>query len=493
ICQLQRQLLEKLEVATTPEHYQAVRAEAKVVTGELSQLHRKLRDASAGDPHEIIALQDRIAELLKWREGLSAGIGEAHLQRQVRQERQRLHELRRIEIAEELKKLARDLQHAARGGAPAESVVADERAVAEKIASLERKIAATSQKLQQFNQAEQQKKEEIFQLQQQAATQQEALNTKTSGCSAIQIEIAKLETRHEDLDKEMVDELPEEGRSAVYAATEPPPANQGLFSEIQKLKGQLEQIGGIDPQVSAEYQETKQRYDFLTTQGGDLHQAIDDLEEMIESLDATIKEQFDQAFVKISATFTQYFKMLFNGGNATLSLVKEEVPEPGEELTDADGTDGTTDGEDENEDKEEKPTPRSGKPAQKVVTGIDIHATPPGKKLRGIGMLSGGERALTSIALICAIMHNNPSPFVVLDEVDAALDESNSLRFAAIIEKLSHKTQFIVITHNRATMNQAHTLYGVTMGDDGISRLLSINMAEAEQVIEHGGKPKPKA
>jgi len=98
-------------------------------------------------------------------------------------------------------------------------------------------------------------------------------------------------------------------------------------------------------------------------------------------------------------------------------------------------------------------------------------------------MLSGGERALTSIALICAIIHNNPSPFVVLDEVDAALDESNSIRFASIIDRLSKKTQFIIITHNRATMNQSHILYGVTMGDDGISKLLSINMEEAEKVI----------
>jgi len=111
--------------------------------------------------------------------------------------------------------------------------------------------------------------------------------------------------------------------------------------------------------------------------------------------------------------------------------------------------------------------------------GIEIKASPPGKKVATISMLSGGERALTSIALICAIIQANPSPFVVLDEVDAALDESNSIKFSEILEKLSHITQFITITHNRATMEKARLLYGVTMGDDGVSKLLSVDLEKA--------------
>jgi chromosome segregation protein len=108
--------------------------------------------------------------------------------------------------------------------------------------------------------------------------------------------------------------------------------------------------------------------------------------------------------------------------------------------------------------------------------GIDIFATPPGKRLKSIALLSGGERALTSIALICAIMATNPSPFVVLDEVDAALDESNSRKYADILNTLADRTQFVVITHNRATIHQAHVLYGVTMGQDGVSQLLSVKL-----------------
>ena len=114
------------------------------------------------------------------------------------------------------------------------------------------------------------------------------------------------------------------------------------------------------------------------------------------------------------------------------------------------------------------------------LAGIEIQATPPGKKISSISMLSGGERALTAIALICAIISSNPSPFVVLDEVDAALDEANSERLAKILDELSHKTQFIVITHNRAPMRRSSILYGVTMGDDGVSKLLSVKLEDVK-------------
>ncbi|MBI4415166.1 MAG: hypothetical protein HY566_02915 [Candidatus Kerfeldbacteria bacterium] len=124
---------------------------------------------------------------------------------------------------------------------------------------------------------------------------------------------------------------------------------------------------------------------------------------------------------------------------------------------------------------------------EKVISGVEIMATPPGKRISGITMLSGGERAMGSIALICAILSTRPSPFVVLDEVDAALDEANSQRFAAILRELAHRTQFITITHNRATMAISSVLYGVTMNEDGVSKLLSIKMEDAERVIEQHG------
>ena len=119
-----------------------------------------------------------------------------------------------------------------------------------------------------------------------------------------------------------------------------------------------------------------------------------------------------------------------------------------------------------------------------MIAGIDIQASPPGKRIQTVHTLSGGERAMTSIALLCAIMTINPSPFVVLDEVDAALDESNSARFADILQELSRKVQFIVITHNRSTMQAADALYGVTMGDDGVSHVVSMKLEEAKETVK---------
>lgn len=125
------------------------------------------------------------------------------------------------------------------------------------------------------------------------------------------------------------------------------------------------------------------------------------------------------------------------------------------------------------------------KARREAIIGIDIQATPPGKRLKALNLLSGGERALTSIALLCAIMATNPSPFVVLDEVDAALDEANTVRFANILNELRERTQFIVVTHNRATMEKGDTLYGVSMGGDGVSKLLSVKI---EDVVTDGAR-----
>ena len=140
----------------------------------------------------------------------------------------------------------------------------------------------------------------------------------------------------------------------------------------------------------------------------------------------------------------------------------------------------------ENPEATEETEPAEEKPktlAEKFSSdryAIEIYANPPGKKIKSINMLSGGERAMTAIALICAIIHNNPAPFVVLDEVDAALDESNSIRFASIVDELSAKSQFVVITHNRYTMEKSAILYGVTMREDGTSQILSVSLEDVK-------------
>ncbi len=478
----QQSLLEKIERAQSLEAMQTIKAEAKTVTSQLAQLHHKIKDTNAGDPQEILKLQDDLSKAIQAKEKSTAAVNALQVKLQIEQERNAALERQKGSVTEEQEKIQKELRRATGQHNPQElaaDIAAEEKSLREKLTVMDSKIQAINDKLSGFNREEQEKKELVFSLQNEFSKKQETLTQINSQLNAIKVELAKIETKQEDLEKEMIDEMTDEERQAIYQVKQPPQAQPELFQEIQKLKRQLELIGGIDPQVSQEYEETKQRYDFLTKQSDDLKKAIEDLEKAIANLEETIKKQFNKSFEQINKHFTEYFKILFNGGNARLSMVREEVHKQDDEDEEGEADD------EENHEEESKAKPAQ-KPStgEKVVTGIEIHATPPGKKLRGIAMLSGGERALTSIALICAIIHNNPSPFVILDEVDAALDESNSIRFASIIERLAKKTQFIVVTHNRATMNKARILYGITMGDDGVSKLLSVNMEEAEKVIE---------
>jgi chromosome segregation protein len=261
------------------------------------------------------------------------------------------------------------------------------------------------------------------------------------------------------------------------------------LEKINSLKRQIDQIGGIDPEIEKEYIETKERFDYLENQTHDLNEAVGSLEKVIKELDVIIKERFDKEFKHIAEKFEEYFKILFNGGSAKIvKVLTEELPEnKNGEKNETNATESTAE-EQAVEDKFATNLKRI-KYLQKYnatgLAGIEILATPPGKKIKVITMLSGGERALTAIGLICAIISCNPAPFVVLDEVDASLDEANSERLAKILDDLSHKTQFIVITHNRASMRRANILYGVTMEESGVSKLLSIKLDEASAVVKN--------
>lgn len=336
--------------------------------------------------------------------------------------------------------------------------------VAAAIAALDEKVRAAQSELQNYNQGEQKKKEKFFSLQRGLQEKINAAHALERGLGDGRVELARLDARRESLEAEMTAELGEKAEhvKSSYVPTGEEKLDE-LQSQIQKLKYQLQLIGGIDTEVVKEYEETKTRFDFLDAQTSDLKKAIDDLDKVIAELDVTIKARSEAAFRQLNRDFDRYFKTLFGGGHAELIQLREEPKDEDEEGTPADETAKA-------ETKAEK---------RDHIVGIDIHATPPGKKIKNITMLSGGERALVSIALICAIMTSNPSPFVVLDEVDAALDESNADKFASIIETLAEKTQFIVITHNRYTMRKANVLYGVTMRQDGTSMLLSINLDEA--------------
>ena len=212
---------------------------------------------------------------------------------------------------------------------------------------------------------------------------------------------------------------------------------------ISGVKDEIRKLGDVNVNAIEDFKELDERYTFLKTQHDDLIEAEQTLMKIIEDLDAGMRKQFTEKFADIQREFDKAFKDLFGGGKGTLELLEDEEHDL-------------------------------------LECGIRIIAQPPGKKLQNMMQLSGGEKSLTAIALLFAIQNLKPSPFCLLDEIEAALDDSNVDRFAKYLHKLTNNTQFIVITHRRGTMNAADRLYGITMQEKGVSTLVSVNLIEAD-------------
>lgn len=364
-----------------------------------------------------------------------------------------------------------------------------EKSIKDEIAKINKKIEVVTKNLKEFNKIEQQKKEKLLAKQAELQFAQQNAQNLQQQIGELTAQLARYDAKEEDLAIEVHRELGDYLAALVDMWKLNPPVLQDelteddLVARIEQLKKRREMIGGIEPEAVAEYKTVKEKYDFLTAQVDDLAAAMTKLKDTIIELDEIISKQFSQNFKKIGELFNTYFRILFSGGRAELVLLTSDDEKNNEEEDNQEETSLETDemNQLDKELAEEEDELKKFYNSKKFIQGIEIKATPPGKKMKGIAMLSGGERALTSIALICAMIANNPSPFVVLDEVDAALDEANSLRFAEIISELSKHTQFIVITHNRATMEKADILYGVTMGADGVSDLLSVKFEEAQE------------
>ncbi len=352
-----------------------------------------------------------------------------------------------------------------------EKLRAAKQQLAAELMERERALDAAALAIAEFNEQEEKKKQRVFALQNEMQKKQETVNNILAERNDLKIAEAKLETKQEDLEQEVKNEMNASLASIMVRNSSAVAEDEwgGLAGDIQKWKYQLSLIGGIDEEVSGEYQTTKERHDFLTGQLDDLSRATADLEKMTAELDELMKRRRAAAFQKIRKEFGRYFKILFGGGSAGLEEIYGDS-EPDVEMLSPDAAeDGVY------------PAQPAGRSREKILTGIEVAVHPPGKKIKHINALSGGERTLTATALICAILNCNPSPFVVLDEVEAALDEANTARFVRIMSELAAQSQFIIITHNRVTMHAADALYGVVMGGDGTSKLLSVKMEEAEK------------
>ncbi len=263
--------------------------------------------------------------------------------------------------------------------------------------------------------------------------------------------------------------------------------------KIEKNKIRLEDAGGSGgAEVLKEYKETEERDSFLMKELEDLEKAKAELIKLIAELDQRIDFEFKSGILKINTEFQKFFTLMFGGGKAELTVVREakrRKKSDGEELSEAlSGGDEIFSGAGavgQRRDGEDFSDSGFGfANVEEGPEGLDVNISLPRKKVKGLMMLSGGERALTSIALLFAVSQVNPPPFIILDETDAALDEANSKKYGDMIENLSKRSQLILITHNRETMSRAGVLYGVTMGSDGASKLLSIAFEEAVAVAK---------
>ena len=303
------------------------------------------------------------------------------------------------------------------------------------------KIAALSKEKEEINARQAALEEEKTSLQERITKQSD----KRYKC---EIEISKIDTNLENM-RLRIDEayhmdyegclaLRKEGFDVEEAAT-----------LITVLKRKITMLGAVTPNAVEEYDEEKAHYDEMITQRDDLQKAIEDLTSALNDIREEMLKQFNEGFDKINENFKTTFKELFGGGRAELQLDYVEGEDP-------------------------------------LNAGVEIVACPPGKKLSKISLLSGGEQALTAIAILFAILKTNPMPFCILDEIEAALDDANVDRFASYLKRFSEDTQFIVITHRKPTMNQADSLFGVTMQEKGVSKIVSVKLAEVEQRLGAG-------
>ena len=222
-------------------------------------------------------------------------------------------------------------------------------------------------------------------------------------------------------------------------------ADEALIAEeetCRALRQRIEQMGPVNMMALEEYKETADRHTFLETQRKDLMESIENTQETIKEIDQISRTKFDEAFARINENFAQVFTRLFHGGQAFLRLTDVE---------------------------------------NQAESGLEIVASPPGKKLQNVLLLSGGEKALTALALLVGIFQFQPSPFCVLDEVDAALDETNVGRLADLLHSLSKETQFLLVTHSKRMMHSADMIYGVTMQEPGVSKVVSVRLGAHEQ------------
>ena len=285
-------------------------------------------------------------------------------------------------------------------------------------------------------------------LEEQRNSLQEDLTNQSDKRYKCEIEISKIDTNLENMRQRLEENYELDYEGCLAYKKENFDVSEAA-NMITALKRKITLLGDVNPNAVEEYADEKVHYDEMITQRDDLQKAIDDLTTALNEIRGEMLKIFDEGFKEINENFQVTFKELFGGGRAELQIDYIEGEDP-------------------------------------LNAGVEIVACPPGKKLTKISLLSGGERALTAIAILFAILKSRPMPFCILDEIEAALDEANVDRFASYLKQFAKETQFIVITHRKPTMNQADSLFGVTMQEKGVSKIVSVKLSEVETRLGAG-------
>lgn len=468
-------------------------AEKKELDTKIAQLRTQLEQKHDAGTEEALELERRGRESRQWREGLVRELGgvegelRAHARLAGEEGTLPLREAR--SFGEEVVRLVegshwQELLAAAR--AFLQTIAA--RAPATSVGELEEKKLSLQRDIEELQKSESRATNELAALRKKIESEKDQsrdaereLFQTMARRSEVEVALAALRAQEETLAREeerfkeelreasvLLGRVPDYESRAVFE-DEPRVAQEDRRKKLERLKIRLEESGaGNADEILKEHQETTERDQFLSRELADLASSSEKLNLLIEELTKTLQTRFEDGIEKINKAFDEFFKLMFGGGSAALAIVKEAKP--------LRRSGRPTDFLEENQFREDEET--------EVEEGIDIAVSLPHKRIKGLHMLSGGERALTSIALIFAMSQVNPPPFLILDETDAALDEANSKRYGDMVETLAGRSQLIVITHNRETMSRAGVLYGVTMGSDGASKLLSVKFEDALAVAK---------
>ena len=323
-----------------------------------------------------------------------------------------------------------------------EQIIQDNFNLEKAIEEIKAKIEKIKEEVKNSGSKIEELKEKRIQKNEKLAEQEEEINNKLKIIEDLKAQIVKVDVKKTKLEEdinEIINKMWEEYELTPNNVVDyRKPENVQLTREkVKNLRNEIKELGSVNVDSIEEYKNLKDRYDFMCEQRVDLESTMAKLRKIISDMTSIMKEQFKEKFEMINKNFAEVFKELFGGGNASLTL----------------------------EDKDNI-----------LECGIEITVQPPGKKLQNMMLLSGGEKAFTAIALLFAILKINPAPFCVLDEIEAALDDVNVYRYAEYLKKFSKNTQFLVITHRKGTMEAADTVYGITMEENGISKLLSMKL-----------------